>query len=225
MRLLTMVKATCAPIACASSLLLCMITSKTKRRRWKRKNFNPLPEPLDLDQCVSFRPYKQTESLNKAKAQKESRILGHPANQRKGLNLYDLARNTAEPILGMEPRSQGPSQLDWRVKQMEGASITDALGFYAPVQLEFQCHPNWFEDGTGEAVFEVRINYRDGIKSGHAIRMVGSTSNQTSHKQFTERRTITDLVPNFEENIVGKVLMTQPWLLVEVGPWPTRKRQ
>ena len=133
--------------------------------------FNPLPEPPDLN---AFRSDRTVESLNKAKAQKESRILGHPSNQRKGLNLYDLARNTAEPILGMDPRSQGPSQLDFMRKQMEGASITDGLGFYAPVQLEFQCHPNWFEDGTGEAVFEVRINYRDGIKSGHAIRMVES---------------------------------------------------
>ena len=61
--------------------------------------------------------------------------------------------------------------LTWRnAKNAERA--TAGLGFYEPVQLEFECHPNWFDNGTGEAVFEVRIQYRDGIKSGHAITMV-----------------------------------------------------
>ena len=144
------------PIRAPKSSALYDYFEDQKAQMEEEAKFNPYPEPPDLN---VFRSDRTVESLNKAKAHKESRILGHPANQGKGVNLYDLARNTTETILR---------------KQVEGERATDVLGFYDPVQLEFECHPNWFEDGTGEAVFEVRINYRDGIKSGHAIRMVGS---------------------------------------------------
>ena len=77
-------------------------------------------------------------------------------------------------MLGKSSGPWKPNVYDVGRNVLDGKDALDGLGFYAPVQLEFECHPNWFEDGTGEAVFEVRINYRDGIKSGHAIRMVGS---------------------------------------------------
>ena len=112
------------------------------------------PEPLDLDQYRSpsqrDKQIELTAVPTEGLVTKDSRMLGKSSGPWKP-NVYDVGRNV-----------------------LDGKDALDGLGFYAPVQLEFECHPNWFEDGTGEAVFEVRINYRDGIKSGHAIRMIGS---------------------------------------------------
>ena len=66
----------------------------------------------------------------------------------------------------------GPTQKSqWveTVKQDDGTSPTEGLGFFPAVQLPFECHPNWFNGGTGEATFEVKIMYRDGVKVGHSI--------------------------------------------------------
>ena len=117
------------------------------------------PEPIDLDQFRSPTQRDKEIDLTLKKPNltlvptegltfKDSRILGKSSGPWKP-NVYDVGRN----VLG-------------------GKSATAGLGFYEPVQLEFECHPNWFDNGTGEAVFEVRIQYRDGIKSGHAIKML-----------------------------------------------------
>ena len=70
----------------------------------------------------------------------------------------------ADPL--PEPLTVVPTDI---IKADDGSSATDGLGFYPAVQLPFECHPNWFNDGTGEATFEVKVMYRNGVKSGHSI--------------------------------------------------------
>ena len=94
-------------------------------------------------------------------------------------------------------------------KQVEGERATDGLGFYAPVQLEFNATQIGLK--TARVKLSLKCASTTVMASSQAMPFawLDLTSNQTSTNNSQASDHI-DLVPNFEAFVGKVVLMTQP---------------